>query len=216
MALFELINVQIWFDKLAAWSDSIDESTQAYWQSQVNDFNALCDDNAAHSVVGDTQVRKGQVLGSQIKQFLQLGQSKLAMTEQELLLALFASTLSLESNKTQLPFVMEHQGRLAHDALVDVSRTLGWFTATYPFVSAFKQADINELVALKEQFRAVHDNGVGFSVLQRFKPALNLEWDTAQAICFNYLGRQNGGQVESNEAPFSPAAIPVGANQSAL
>lgn len=208
--------ISVWFDKLAAWSDGIDESTQTYWQSQVNDFNALCDDNAAHSVVGDTQVRKGHLLGPQINQFLQLGQSKLAMTEQELLLALFASTLSLESNKTQLPFVMEHQGRLAHDALVDVSRTLGWFTATYPFVSAFKQADINELVALKEQFRAVPDNGVSFSVLQRFKPSLNLEWDTTQAICFNYLGRQNGGQVESNEAPFSPAAIPVGTNQSAL
>ncbi|TDV34269.1 non-ribosomal peptide synthetase, partial [Actinophytocola oryzae] len=93
---------------------------------------------------------------------------------------------------------------------VDVSDTVGWFTSMYPvrldpgagedLVSAVKR--------VKEQLRAVPDNGLGFGLLRHLNP------DTAAVLAplpepvvgFNYLGRF---AARSDASDGAPLAIPT-------
>ncbi|MFE9701916.1 amino acid adenylation domain-containing protein [Streptomyces sp. NPDC005930] len=84
----------------------------------------------------------------------------------------------------------------------DLSRTVGWFTSLYPVrldagpVSAEQLAAAGPelaraLKAVKEQLRAIPDNGIGFGLLRHLNPrtALTLARFAEPQIGFNYLGR---------------------------
>ncbi|TDD61280.1 amino acid adenylation domain-containing protein [Kribbella antibiotica] len=105
----------------------------------------------------------------------------------------------------------------------DVSGTVGWFTSLYPVrldpqqagyaaVRAGGQAAGAALKRIKEQLRAVPDNGVGFGLLRYLNPetrSVLAELDRPQ-ILFNYLGRADvldiGGWSLAAEAvePVAP------------
>ena len=55
--------------------------------------------------------------------------------------------------------MLEGHGREAIDAELDVSRTLGWFTSTYPLALADAKEWDALVCATKEQLRAVPDKG---------------------------------------------------------
>ncbi|MCQ4212556.1 non-ribosomal peptide synthetase, partial [Streptomyces longispororuber] len=100
---------------------------------------------------------------------------------------------------------LEGHGREEH--LVpgaDLSGTLGWFTAMYPVRLDLAGIDVDEafaggaaagqaVKAVKEQLRAVPDNGMGYGLLRHLNP------ETAGALAglrqpqigFNYLGRSS-------------------------
>ncbi|UUV32776.1 amino acid adenylation domain-containing protein [Amycolatopsis roodepoortensis] len=75
---------------------------------------------------------------------------------------------------------------------LDLSRTVGWFTAEYPLRVPSGVAEAGRLLrAAKEAKRAVPDNGVGFGVLRYLDP---LTMDELAAVpppdvVLNYLGR---------------------------
>ncbi|MEU9117890.1 amino acid adenylation domain-containing protein, partial [Streptomyces sp. NPDC048483] len=93
---------------------------------------------------------------------------------------------------------------------VDLSRTVGWFTSAYPVrldpgpdggPAALGEA----LKRVKEQLRALPDNGIGYGLLRHLNPetAAVLARGATPQIGFNYLGRfdTDGGPA----APWSPA-----------
>ncbi|HEV7446573.1 MAG TPA: amino acid adenylation domain-containing protein, partial [Steroidobacteraceae bacterium] len=75
---------------------------------------------------------------------------------------------------------------------VDLSRTVGWFTSTYPV-----HLDVGSLVPsravklVKEHLRKLPDNGLGYGLLRHLNPrtAAVLGSLPAPPICLNYLGR---------------------------
>ncbi|WP_460068187.1 amino acid adenylation domain-containing protein [Streptomyces sp. YKOK-I1] len=89
---------------------------------------------------------------------------------------------------------------------VDVSRTVGWFTSIHPV-----RLDAGEVVwgqvraggavvgrvvkGVKEQVRAVPDDGIGFGVLRYLDPVAGAELAGGgrAELGFNYLGRFTGG-----------------------
>ncbi|WP_326729587.1 non-ribosomal peptide synthetase [Streptomyces phaeochromogenes] len=103
---------------------------------------------------------------------------------------------------------LEGHGRF-EAARVDLSRTVGWFTSIHPVrldagaggvswdeVCAGGAVGGRALKLVKEQVRAVPDDGVGFGVLRYLDPAAGAELAAgARAeLGFNYLGRfTNGG-----------------------
>ncbi|NGO15582.1 hypothetical protein G5C60_50435 [Streptomyces sp. HC44] len=100
---------------------------------------------------------------------------------------------------------LEGHGRV-EAAGVDLSRTVGWFTSIHPVrldaggvswdeVCAGGSAAGWALKAVKEQVRAVPDDGVGFGVLRYLDPAAGAELAAgARAeLGFNYLGRFTSG-----------------------
>jgi non-ribosomal peptide synthase protein (TIGR01720 family) len=99
----------------------------------------------------------------------------------------------------------EHHGR--HSDSVDLSRTLGWFTAMYPLKLELTTPVItDQLHAIKTQLDAVPGNGVGYGVWKYLhnrdtaKPAMS-------EVRFNYLGQFD---KELNSRLFTYCGRPAG------
>ncbi|MFJ9845045.1 amino acid adenylation domain-containing protein [Kitasatospora sp. NPDC101155] len=99
---------------------------------------------------------------------------------------------------------------------VDLSRTVGWFTSKYPVrldlgelprdeLFAGGAATGSALKAVKEQLRAIPDNGLGYGMLRHLNPqtARALARYAEPQIGFNYLGRlsTSSGTAEETGAP---------------
>jgi non-ribosomal peptide synthase protein (TIGR01720 family) len=80
---------------------------------------------------------------------------------------------------------MEHHGRSLEN--VDVSRTIGWFTALFPANFTLAGQTIqDQLAAVREQVNSIRNNGIGYGVLNHF---INKETPAPANIRFNYLGQ---------------------------
>ncbi|MEG3632743.1 amino acid adenylation domain-containing protein [Micromonospora palythoicola] len=104
---------------------------------------------------------------------------------------------------------LEGHGRAEHVVPgADLSSTVGWFTAMFPVRLDLAGVDVMDafaggpaagraIKAVKEQLRAVPDNGTGYGLLRHLNP------DTASALAgarepqigFNYLGRSSGADI---------------------
>ncbi|MFD5495941.1 amino acid adenylation domain-containing protein, partial [Streptomyces sp. NPDC127091] len=114
---------------------------------------------------------------------------------------------------------LEGHGRTGPgDAACDLSRTVGWFTGIHPVRLETGHQDWERLAAtgsgagrvlkqVKEQLRAVPDNGLGYGLLRYLNPntrAVLAELAPPQ-IGFNYLGRLGGGGEAAEAADWGPA-----------
>ncbi|MFI7406725.1 amino acid adenylation domain-containing protein [Streptomyces sp. NPDC049541] len=104
---------------------------------------------------------------------------------------------------------LEGHGREEH--LVpgaDLSGTIGWFTAMYPVRLDLAGLDVADafaagaaagraVKAVKEQLRAVPDNGMGYGLLRHLneETAAELAGQRMPQIGFNYLGRSSGADI---------------------
>ncbi|WP_228828528.1 non-ribosomal peptide synthetase [Nocardia beijingensis] len=114
---------------------------------------------------------------------------------------------------------LESHGR--HDTVLphaDLSRTIGWFTTTYPVRLDLSGLDIDDAFAagpaagavvksVKERLRQVPDHGIGYGLLRY------LDADTARIlralpapqVSFNYMGRYDTIPAALREAGWMPA-----------
>ncbi|EME99889.1 non-ribosomal peptide synthetase [Streptomyces mobaraensis NBRC 13819 = DSM 40847] len=102
---------------------------------------------------------------------------------------------------------LEGHGRQDH--LVpgaDTSRTVGWLTSEYPArldLEGVDPADVGRALTLvKEQLRALPDDGTGYGLLRYLDPEARAVLAAAPAprLLFNYLGRFAAG-----DAPWTPS-----------
>ena len=107
------------------------------------------------------------------------------------------------ADKTEQPFIrldVESHGREQLASSVDLSRTVGWFTAVYPVALRLPSSDEPGALikAVKEQLRQVPDRGIGYGML-RYLGCLTIRQRLAQfapsEVLFNYLGQLDLGQV---------------------
>ena len=108
------------------------------------------------------------------------------------LLAIVAAAWRRWSDEDVLYLDLEHHGRDARAIGVDVSRTVGWFTAITP-VSLRIPANATPGLLSDEVARhlgAIRQDGIGYGVLRylRADTAARLAARPAPAIAFNYLG----------------------------
>jgi amino acid adenylation domain-containing protein/non-ribosomal peptide synthase protein (TIGR01720 family) len=127
------------------------------------------------------------------------------------LLAAMAETFGRWMDGQYLLIEVEGHGREEGIADVDLSRTLGWFTTTYPLALELdKGRAVGErLQRVKEQLRAAPGHGVSYGVLRYLSEDVN-----AKRLCefgkpevsFNYLGQLDGalGAAAFRIAPESP------------
>ncbi|BBZ28129.1 hypothetical protein MMAD_24240 [Mycolicibacterium madagascariense] len=127
------------------------------------------------------------------------------------------------------PIAIDVEGHGRHEELrrdVDLSRTVGWFTAAYPVSLELGGLSWAHVVAgdaalgavikrAKEQLRALPD-GLTHGLLRYAHPDVDLETPDP-SIGFNYLGRLGGGaevsddlwQIASDGASFAAAATAI-------
>ena len=97
---------------------------------------------------------------------------------------------------------------------VDLSRTVGWFTAVHPVVidlSSARDAD-EALRAVAEELRRAPQRGLGYGLLRHLAPVgegvERLRARPPAEVSFNYLGRLD--ELFAGGGPFGPAAEGAG------
>ena len=125
---------------------------------------------------------------------------------------------------------LEGHGREEVFGDIDLSGTVGWFTSLFPVRLDPGALDVEEAMAgggalgralktIKEQLRALPDNGLGYGVLRYLNPqtAAQLAGFAAPQIGFNYLGRfaasaaaDWGGAGEAVRLGAGDPAMPLG------
>jgi amino acid adenylation domain-containing protein/non-ribosomal peptide synthase protein (TIGR01720 family) len=94
---------------------------------------------------------------------------------------------------------LEAHGREQIEPGMDLSTTVGWFTSRYPVRLDPGQGTLIDAVkAVKEQLRAIPDNGIGYGMLRYLnaRTALALAKFAEPQIAFNYLGRLDNATEE--------------------
>ncbi len=118
--------------------------------------------------------------------------------------------------ETSLLLDLEGHGREEFAPGIDLSRTVGWFTSIFPVRLDPGRADgdvgrsagsaaVDALKRVKEQLRALPDNGVGFGMLRYLNPdtAVTLAGHPNPQLSFNYLGRFPA-PADGDEAAWTP------------
>ncbi|MER0465970.1 amino acid adenylation domain-containing protein, partial [Bacillus cabrialesii subsp. cabrialesii] len=127
---------------------------------------------------------------------------------QDLLLASVIHALRHWTNQSAFKLSLESHGR--EDVLdgIDVSRTVGWFTAIYPLLVKLnadlpdsEECMVHVLKTTKDTLRRVPDKGFGYGVIKYLTQPdkKDINFTGAPEISFNYLGQFESG---------SPAEVP--------
>ncbi|MBL4658905.1 MAG: non-ribosomal peptide synthase/polyketide synthase, partial [Alcanivoracaceae bacterium] len=108
----------------------------------------------------------------------------------ELLLSALLMGFNQWSGHNSIRIDLEGHGRQELDENIDLSQTLGWFTTLYPLMLSSDTMDCKSVIcAVKEQHRAVPNQGIGYGVLKYLTAVENLFHDDISPILFNYLGQ---------------------------
>jgi amino acid adenylation domain-containing protein/non-ribosomal peptide synthase protein (TIGR01720 family) len=135
---------------------------------------------------------------------------------QDLLTTALARALSRWTGRGPLVVDLEGHGRDTLSEGVDVSRTVGWLTISYPALLEVPEGTPLEcLRAVEEQLRRIPGNGSGYGLLRHLGPAEVADRLAAlppAEVNFNYLGQLD--QVLPEGSPLRAAAEPAGATRS--
>jgi amino acid adenylation domain-containing protein/non-ribosomal peptide synthase protein (TIGR01720 family) len=131
----------------------------------------------------------------------------------DVLLTALAEAAAAWSGERRLLLALEGHGREEVAGDLDLSRTVGWFTAVFPVLLDLRgRAEPGAaLRAVKEQLRAVPRRGVGFGILRQLGSGAAraaLGGLAEPELSFNYLGRFD--ELLGNAGWLFPAAEAAG------
>jgi non-ribosomal peptide synthase protein (TIGR01720 family) len=136
----------------------------------------------------------------------------------QLLLAALGQAVGRWTGHRSVLVDLEGHGREELSEQIDLSRTVGWFTALYPFqLTAGDGLDPGARVEMiKGALAAVPQNGIGYGLLRYLSRdeeiRSKLKALTQAQICFNYLGHYD--QALEKSASFEFAEEPRGSDRS--
>lgn len=135
--------------------------------------------------------------------------NKMDVRPNELALATVARSIAEWMNSDHVLFGLESHGRQqAVDSSVDLSRTIGWLTVTYPLIVSLERrsAFIDDVMAIRDQLRAVPGSGLGYGTLRYLISDEDVRSQLSPIvpeILFNYVGSETrGGESAVRSAGF--------------
>ncbi|WP_324803086.1 amino acid adenylation domain-containing protein [Pseudomonas sp. JQ170C] len=189
-----------------------------WWLAQLGEASGSFP-GARHD--GPAAVAEAVTLGLQLdplqtRQLLRDAPAAYRTQVNDLLLCALARAWWRWSDQPELLLELESHGREEHLANLDLSRTVGWFTATYPLRLRACEGLGESLKATKEHLRQVPDNGLGFGLLQQLAPAevrAQLAARPVPRVTFNYLGQFDtsfeGGLLRRAQEPCGASLDPA-------
>ncbi len=132
---------------------------------------------------------------------------------EEVLLTAVAEALADWRGERSVAIAIEGHGRERLFEGVDLSRTVGWFTTSFPLrldLGGVGAGPGESLKAVKERLRRVPRRGIGYGVLRHLadEAAVELRRQARPEAVFNYLGRMDDPSASSG--PFHLAPEPGG------
>jgi amino acid adenylation domain-containing protein/non-ribosomal peptide synthase protein (TIGR01720 family) len=208
-----------WARRLAGHAGSPELRAESeFWRTAIpRDLPPLpADDPSAPDLEGDAEIVTRALDAEETAAFLRDAPAALDAAVPELLLAAFASAARRTGGPARLLVDVETHGREALFPDLDLSRTVGWFTAIHPVALDVEGcASAADAVApVRGAMRAVPNRGIGFGILRwlslepRVRAALR-SLPRAQ-VSFNYLGRVSSASPVP-DALFAPADEGMGA-----
>ncbi|KZN35379.1 amino acid adenylation domain-containing protein [Pseudoalteromonas luteoviolacea] len=182
---------QYWAQQLQAYPNAHEDEFTT-WQSQHSEALDL-----PNFVDGDDTMNSAQTLNmtlseSHTEALLTQAQRPYRTQIDELLLAGLSVALEQWTGAEEVQVFLEGHGREPWQSQLDLSRTVGWFTALYP-VKLSNFSDIAQtIIATKECLRSLPNKGIGYGAFKYFgnesqKQALHST--RKPQIEFNYLGQ---------------------------
>ncbi|HEY2392078.1 MAG TPA: amino acid adenylation domain-containing protein [Candidatus Angelobacter sp.] len=136
----------------------------------------------------------------------------------ELILSALLQAIGNWSGTMRTLVDVESNGRMLRLPGLDVSRTVGWFTAIYPvLLQASSIAEPKEcLQQVQRQLRGVPGSGVGYGLLRYLCSDAEVRKQLTHLpeaqVCFNYFGRFD--RIIGDASPFQPSIGAKGASES--
>ncbi|MFG6101602.1 condensation domain-containing protein [Leptothoe sp. EHU-05/26/07-4] len=187
------------------WSETLRAATQQakadFWLTQVEESPIQLRrdyDDTTLSIEGTTQTVSVSLSEEDTQTLLQTVPAVYNTQINDALLTALAQTLLQWVGTTSgtVRVEVETHGREQMTPEIDVSRTVGWFTTTYPVnLQVRNTKDCREsLKSVKEQLRQIPDRGIGYGMLRHLGNE-TIRQKLAQAsdseVLFNYLGQQD-------------------------
>ncbi|MEV6879646.1 amino acid adenylation domain-containing protein [Amycolatopsis sp. NPDC051128] len=116
----------------------------------------------------------------------------------DVLLSALGRVLARWTGRERVLLALEGHGREELFEDLDLSRTVGWFTAEYPVALTIPAAEDwgTTLKSVKEQLRAVPGKGIGYGALRQLTPGSPLRDGPVPQISLNYHGQWSAGGAE--------------------
>jgi non-ribosomal peptide synthase protein (TIGR01720 family) len=209
-----------WAAALNAYVDAgIPEQEQKFWmeQSYLPEYSLPVDHPNGENLVGSEALLTAMLSPIETARLLRDAPKSLHCRVEEALIMVLAEALRAWTGRPHCLIDLESHGRQELVEGLDVSRTVGWFTAVYPVeIRLEDSAELpRALKGVKDQLRAIPRNGIGYGLLRYLSPVPSvreaLEKLPRPQICFNYLGQTDA--LFGAEGLFSPGQEHVGSAQ---
>lgn len=190
----------------------------AYWQTErpalslpidISPASHAAADLAAHNRITDLETVSVSLSSPDTQALLQNAPQAYQTQITDLLLAACVQAFATWTGQPTLLLELESHGRADLAPGLDLSRTVGWFTALFPVWLDLSQAGDTATVIkiIKEQMRAVPQNGIGYGVLRYLRPSEVQLPNIQPQVRFNYLGQIDAFTAEQSLFRLAPEAI---------
>ncbi len=118
----------------------------------------------------------------------------------DLLLTALVRSLKRWFGAEKVRIALEGHGREELFDRIEVTRTVGWFTALYPVLIDLEGIEETgyQIKQVKETLRTIPNRGVGYGILRWMHPPVEgVSRNPAPEISFNYLGQVDNGEAGS-------------------
>ncbi|MBD0378727.1 non-ribosomal peptide synthetase [Paenibacillus sedimenti] len=185
----------VWTNQLQAYAASKQLLKERnYWQEigGMSQANLLRDKKSEESKLIHTRSTAFELSGDETERLLKQVHHAYHTDVQDILLTALGLSVQEWTQQDQVIVNMEGHGREDLEGQVNVSRTVGWFTAQFPVV-----LDLNglhdtgsQIKQIKEHVRRIPNKGIGFDLLRFMAPEeIRLNMAQKPEIGFNYLGQ---------------------------
>ncbi|MCB5951766.1 amino acid adenylation domain-containing protein [Enterococcus sp. BWT-B8] len=121
----------------------------------------------------------------------------------EMLITALARTLAGMTRNQEVSILLEGHGREQLTSEIEIDRTVGWFTITYPVGFSIGNSIVEDDIAeVSKSLKAIPNNGIGFGLVKTLVPKLD---KSEPMITFNYSGEFEESQQTDQIFTLSPA-----------
>jgi amino acid adenylation domain-containing protein/non-ribosomal peptide synthase protein (TIGR01720 family) len=183
-----------WAETIAHSSDSIAAREETYWRERLTaESVGLARSDGPPQYFGvETAL---EVAPTRALQTLLQGNRDATM--EEVLLAALTCALGHQTGGRKFAIGLTRSGRDAPFGGIDVSRTVGWFSAEFPVVLSAQTTavDMAAIKAVAAEVRGVPSNGIGYGILRFSETGDRLSGCAYPKIGLNYLGAPSVGRA---------------------
>ncbi|PGS04522.1 MULTISPECIES: non-ribosomal peptide synthetase [Bacillus] len=182
-----------WAEYIENISKEITQNETEYWDTITEKIkNIPFDFNKGKDTLKYTETISKQLTPSETTTLCTKANNPYNTRVEDLLLASLSLAINNIFDEKSMTIELEGHGRLTSVEDYYFARTVGWFTAIFPFTLAESSGLIsNTIKSTKERLRNIPNEGIGYGILRFIKQ--DLYATRTPSIKFNYLGELDAG-----------------------